>query len=252
MNSEDIDFFLRNGYWIAKNVFDTGLTTLLKSDLEEAIRLENKVRKISAENDPLQVVFCPLYSLNFLKAVNGLLVEFAEAILGEDCIIYSYSNSSVSPGSRNFAGRIHRERYYDTGSHVESIGALILLDDFMEENGATWFLPGSHRKLDPVSEDFFYKSANRLLAPAGSIFFFDPRLLHAGGANNSPHRRDALTIGFCRPYLKQRLSYPDIMRRHVQSLDDQMMQKLGFYALPPDSVEAFYLRGSGGYGKRNR
>jgi ectoine hydroxylase-related dioxygenase (phytanoyl-CoA dioxygenase family) len=37
----------------------------------------------------------------------------------------------------------------------------------------------------------------RVVAPAGSIFYFDPRLWHAGGANKTDKWRHATTLSIC-------------------------------------------------------
>mgnify|MGYP001617722254 CR=1 FL=1 len=40
------------------------------------------------------------------------------------------------------------------------VGVLLALDDFTDENGATYYLPGSHKSLEvPTEEEFFAKAA---------------------------------------------------------------------------------------------
>ncbi len=67
-------------------------------------------------------------------------------------------------------------------------GAIVFLDDYGADNGATRLVPGSHR--DPaLGED----AAITLEGQAGDILVFDPNLLHGGGINTSgPPRRSLL------------------------------------------------------------
>jgi ectoine hydroxylase-related dioxygenase (phytanoyl-CoA dioxygenase family) len=122
------------------------------------------------------------------------------------------------------------------------MGATILLDDFTEENGATWFLPGSHERADMPTEEEFYGGARRVVARAGTVFFFNARLWHAGAANTTSHWRHALTINACRPYMKQRIDIPRAMAgMDLTGVSDRVRQKLGFFAQPPASLDEYYL-----------
>jgi ectoine hydroxylase-related dioxygenase (phytanoyl-CoA dioxygenase family) len=114
------------------------------------------------------------------------------------------------------------------------MGATILLDDFTEENGATWFLPGSHTRVDAPAEDEFYRDARRVSAPAGSAFYFNARLWHAGGRNETDEWRHALTLNICRPYMKQRIDIPRAMAHlDVSGIPEKALQKLGFLSQVP-------------------
>ena len=122
------------------------------------------------------------------------------------------------------------------------MGATILLDDFTEENGATWFLPRSQWQAEAPSEDDFYKKAQRLIAPAGSVLFFNARLWHAGGDNQTDQWRHALTINMCRPYMKQRIDIPRAMAgMDLSGVSERVRQKLGFFSQPPASLDEYYL-----------
>jgi ectoine hydroxylase-related dioxygenase (phytanoyl-CoA dioxygenase family) len=122
------------------------------------------------------------------------------------------------------------------------MGVTILLDDFADENGATWFLPRSQNLAEAPGEEEFYRTARRVIAPAGSAFFFNARLWHAGGLNRTSRWRHALTINMCRPYMKQRIDIPRAMAHmDLSSLSEQALQKLGFRSQPPASLDEYYL-----------
>lgn len=235
--------FLQHGFFLLECALSVQMTADLKTALHLAIEREAPLRR--ASDDPLQVVCCPWYDTLFLEAARGTIFSGIDSLLGRDSIIYNYNNSSISPGAGNFSSHIHVERYYTTGSRLEGIGVMILLDDFTVDNGATWFLPDSWLlEVSPDPSDFF-AHAERLIAPAGSVLFFHPHLWHSGGVNRTNDVRDALTIGFCRPYLKQRLDFPALFGERRPLLPDDVVQKLGFMAQPPGSIEEFYQRSGG-------
>jgi ectoine hydroxylase-related dioxygenase (phytanoyl-CoA dioxygenase family) len=125
--------------------------------------------------------------------------------------------------------------------YVTNVGATIALDAFTEENGATWFLPRSHSRLDPPSESEFRAGARRFMAPAGSMLLFNARLWHAGGENRTGRWRHALTINMCRPWMKQRLDIPRAMAdQDLTGCSERALQKLGFLAQMPASYEEYY------------
>jgi ectoine hydroxylase-related dioxygenase (phytanoyl-CoA dioxygenase family) len=116
-----------------------------------------------------------------------------------------------------------------------------LLDDFTEKNGATWFVPRSHTVAEKPSDEEFYGTAKRLIAAAGSVFYFNARLWHAGGRNETSQWRHALTINMCRPYMKQRIDIPRAMA-HMDhhSYSPRIRQKLGFLSQVPTSYDEYY------------
>jgi ectoine hydroxylase-related dioxygenase (phytanoyl-CoA dioxygenase family) len=148
----------------------------------------------------------------------------------------------MPPNGRNYSVRVHTDSPRIIPGYVTNMGATILLDDFTEENGATWYLPRSQSRADAPPEDEFYATAKRLIAPAGSVLFFNARIWHAGGDNHTDRWRHALTINMCRPYMKQRIDIPRAMQgMDLSRVSDQVKQKLGFFSQPPASLEEYYL-----------
>ena len=122
------------------------------------------------------------------------------------------------------------------------MGATILLDDFTEENGATSFLPGSHTRAEAPSLEEYEAGRQRVIAPAGSVFFFNARLWHSGESNLTDQWRHALTLNVCRPYMKQRIDIPRAMAHmDLSGVSDRALQKLGFHAQVPASYDEYYV-----------
>lgn len=242
-HSDLVRGFSEQGFYLQHEVLQPACIKELKMALHQAIQSESLLHR--ASDDDMQVVCCPWYDDIFLHALRDNVFNDANKLLGNDCILYNYNNSSIKPHTGNFSSHIHVERYYTTGRQLEGVGVIILLDDFTIENGASWFLPSSWPMETAPDEEYFFSTAERLIAPAGSVLFFHPHLWHCGGVNQTAHFRHALSIGFCKPYLKQRLDLTELFSDRRSRLPEDIVQKLGFHSLPPKSIEAFYNRPGG-------
>ncbi|WP_085690559.1 MULTISPECIES: phytanoyl-CoA dioxygenase family protein [unclassified Pseudomonas] len=80
----------------------------------------------------------------------------------------------------------------------DTVNALVYLDDYGPENGATRLVPGSHRPApnDPAFDFTDESRAVQLTGNAGDILIFDADLIHAGSLNASGTRRRSLLITF--------------------------------------------------------
>lgn len=232
------------GYIVLDNVLNPDFIFRCKAELAHAI--EDESGKLSANpyyKDHGMVMLCALYGGTFLELFeNRYLFEPFNAVLGDGCIVYAYTSSSMPPNNTNYSNRIHVDAPRLIPGYVTNMGATILLDDFTEENGATYFLPGSHKQLERPSEEDFLKNAKRLIAKAGSALFFDARLWHLGGKNKTSKWRHALTFNFCRGYMKQRIDIPRALAHmDVSRLSDFAKQKLGYFSQVPASLHEYYV-----------
>jgi ectoine hydroxylase-related dioxygenase (phytanoyl-CoA dioxygenase family) len=232
-----------DGYVILPDILEASFVAQVKRELAQAIAADSARYGPRAERDYGMVMLCALHGGSFLDLFENddLLAPF-NAVLGDESIVYAYTSSSMPPGGVNYSGRVHVDSPRLIQGYVTNMGVTILLDDFTVDNGATWFLPGSHTRSDAPTEDEFYGQARRVIAPAGSAFFFNARLWHAGGVNTTPAWRHALTINVCRGYMKQRIDIPRAMAgMDLTAVSDKVKQKLGFFAQPPASLEEYYL-----------
>ncbi len=231
------------GYSIIENVLDRGCIKKIKQELEIAIEKENEYHNEKNHKDYGMVMLCSLYGGSFIEIFNNSKVmEPFNSVLGDGCIIYAYTSSSMPPNSTNYSCRLHVDCPRIIPGYVTNMGATILLDDFTEENGATWFLPGSHLLTGEPSEDYFFKNAKKLVAKAGTGWFFNARIWHMGGKNNTDKWRHALTFNVCKPWMKQRIDIPRAMAHmDTSEYSIQALQKLGFFAQIPASYNEYYV-----------
>jgi ectoine hydroxylase-related dioxygenase (phytanoyl-CoA dioxygenase family) len=232
-----------DGYVVLPDILSADFVRRARAELERAIDADSRRYGPQTERDYGMVLLCSLHGGAFLELLdNHRLLEPFNAVLGDDCIIYAYTSSSMPPRGRNYSARIHTDCPRLIPGYVTNMGVTLPLDDFDERNGATWYLPRSHQLAVEPTHDQFYASAVRLKAPAGSGFFFNARLWHAGGENLTEQWRHALTINVCRPYMKQRIDIPRAMAHmDLSSVSEQALQKLGFRSQPPASLEEYYL-----------
>jgi len=81
------------------------------------------------------------------------------------------------------------------------VGFILMLDEFRPENGATRFVPGSHRRMDPPEGTMSGLQADRadqVLAcgPAGSLIIFNGSAWHGHTANTTDAPRRSLQGAF--------------------------------------------------------
>ena len=138
-------------------------------------------------------------------------------------VIGRYTQINVTTLFNTLPGEIRQHLHQDDGlwpiprprpSFLSN--ALIALDDFEIENGATHVVPYSHlwhdRPVDQAAE------TEQVCMPSGTMLMWEGSLWHAGGANTSDRER----MGF-------------FMSHQVSYLRPQEIQLLG---VPPDIVRA--------------
>jgi len=177
--------------------------------------------------------------LDLLERDHGQAV--LEAYFDGPYILNTYGGVLNLPGDASYVGRVHRDQRTFSGELHLMAQLLVMLDDFTEENGATFFLSGSHRLRDRPDDDLFFRDAERAVGAAGSIVMFDSNLWHAAGANRSDRARRALTLAFTRPFIKQQLDYPRALGyERGDALSPPLRQLLGYNARVPVNLDEWY------------
>jgi len=231
------------GYSIVRNALPSEYIAQAKMKLEEAIKAEVEYHGDNDYSDYGMVLLCSLYDKIFTELFDlPLVTQPLESVLGEGCTVYAYTSSSMPPSTSNYSKRVHVDCPRIIPNYVTNMGATILLDDFTEKNGATWFLPNSQERAEPPSKEEFFNTAKRLIEKAGTIWFFNARIWHAGGQNRTAQWRHALTINVVRPWMKQRIDIPRAMANmDLSQLSEKSKQKLGFYAQVPANYDEYYV-----------
>jgi ectoine hydroxylase-related dioxygenase (phytanoyl-CoA dioxygenase family) len=234
----------REGYAVVPGALSPGIVSQLRHDLEGAIEKEVAYHGTTDYVDYGMVLVCCTYGRSFVDVLaEDAVMGIINRILGDGSIIYAYTSSSMPPGRSNYSFRIHVDQPRMIPGYETNMGVVMLLDDFTEENGATWVLPRSHHTREAPSKEHFFANAKRIIAPAGSAFYLNPRLWHTGGKNDTNKWRHSITLNMCRPYMKQRLDIPKMMGKSGVDLtgaSEKAMQKMGFLAQVPESLDEYY------------
>jgi ectoine hydroxylase-related dioxygenase (phytanoyl-CoA dioxygenase family) len=118
---------------------------------------------------------------------------------------------------------------------------IVTLDDFTDQNGATYFLSGSHKSSLRPDDTYFYNDAEQAITPKGSIILFDSNIWHASGVNHTSQPRRALTLGYNRPFFKQQMDYSRFLGYDfVASLNHELKQVIGYNARVPADLNEYY------------
>lgn len=241
-----LSLFNEQGYVLLPSLFSEDYLNRMRSIMLDLIAVEKQLINKPDYKDDGFLLCAPYYADKYPEILEVLKNEeylsFVETILEKWFILYLYTNNCVpSNHGKTKAVRIHVDTPRIVPDYNWAVGCLILLDDFTEQNGATWLLPASQNISEQPSENYFFSHAERLVAPKGSILFFNPRLWHSAGVNNSSHWRSCLILAFCRPWVKQRVDIPRFME-HIdkRTIPSPVQQLLGMQSQPPASLDEFY------------
>ncbi|HET6874670.1 MAG TPA: phytanoyl-CoA dioxygenase family protein [Acidimicrobiales bacterium] len=105
------------------------------------------------------------------------------------------------------------------------------VDDFTAANGATCFVPGSHRQnRPPTADDLRAAPALPMEAPAGTLVVFDSRIWHRTGNNTTADERRAGIFGwYTRPiYRTQENWFLSLDPAVRQFAGDDLLVLLGY------------------------
>lgn len=124
-----------------------------------------------------------------------------EAVLGTQYKLSSLNYRAAKPGLGL------QKLHVDYGNTVAEGGYKVcntiwLLDDFVENNGATRIVPGTHKsKVLPqdAMEDaeLAHPDEIKIIAQAGSVFIFNSHVWHGGTTNHTNNYRRSIHSYFC-------------------------------------------------------
>jgi ectoine hydroxylase-related dioxygenase (phytanoyl-CoA dioxygenase family) len=173
---------------------------------------------------------------------NPVLHSYLSELLGDTCILYAYTSSSMPPSGANFSNRVHVDSPRVIPGYWTNVGVMVALDDYSAANGATRYLPASFERVDPPSLEEFMEHSEQVLPRAGEAVIFNARTWHMGGRNATDTARHAITLNVCRSYMRQRFDYPRLVGPETLGhMGDVGRRVLGFNVRMPASLDEYYL-----------
>ncbi len=162
---------------------------------------------------------------------NPIALACVEAVLGPNFIISNFSANIALPGSAPM--RTHSDQALSIPEPWDApwvVNIIWCLDDVNEENGATRYLPGSHRfrRFDDMTPDMDAKMQS-FTATAGSIIVMEGRLWHSSGANISVNRQRRLAFGYYGlDFIRQQINWEAALSEGTKAgLDEEGRQLFG-------------------------
>jgi ectoine hydroxylase-related dioxygenase (phytanoyl-CoA dioxygenase family) len=166
-------------------------------------------------------------------AIHPLLLDVLDQVLGH----YQLSapvGIRIGPGEQ--AQILHRDDaiYPVPEPHPPLVvNTMWPLDDFTEANGATRFVPGSHRWAPgrvPAADD---EIRSATMTP-GSAMFYLGSLWHGGGANQTGQPRLGVILEYAAAWLRPQENHClAVPREVVRGLPQRLQELLGYNIYPP-------------------
>lgn len=193
--------FSSDGFVVLENVLDERALRDIRSGIETML--------VEARRDPLWRAGGTLHVDGLIERGAPFDVAWkdervraaAASLLGNDFETTRAHFRSPLPG--NGAQALHADYPVTPADHKWVVAtAIVAIDEFTPQNGATRLVPGSHLLpcIDvPKEHDTPHPREQVVMMAPGSVLFFNGHLWHSGTRNRSQARRDALQISFVRP-----------------------------------------------------
>lgn len=156
-------------------------------------------------------------------------LDGARQVLGQNILISNFSANIALPGSGSM--QLHSDQALvvpPPWPHPWAANVIWCLDDVHEANGATRYLPGSHRyqSLEEVPPDALGRTV-AFAAPAGSFIVMEGRLWHTSGCNvTADERRRMLFAYYSTDFIRPQMNWAFTLPAQVQAGMDQITRDL--------------------------
>ncbi len=166
----------------------------------------------------------PLFARLIEHPIADALVA---GLLGSDYIVSNFTANIARPGSESMV--VHSDLAAvmpEPWTSALSCNIIWCLTDIRGDNGATMYIPGSHRyrsaadvPANPVANMVPFE------APAGSVVVMDGRVWHTSGRNITAAEDRALLFGYyTKPYLRPQWNFTASLRPEAQAAMSPVMR----------------------------
>jgi phytanoyl-CoA hydroxylase len=212
MSAADTTVFVKeyreNGFVVAERLFNASEVAELNTAITEILSVSEigAVAEVEpGDNGVARRIWSPTKQHSaFERAVaHPELLDHIEALIGPD-ILFHYSKLHLKAPQVGSVVDWHQDFAFYPHTNTDLVTALIYLDDATTENSALQAIPGSHHHglADHYVDGYFrgkVSGANApdpalaefIEAPAGSVVFIHPLLLHYSSPNRSDRYRRA-------------------------------------------------------------
>lgn len=177
---------------------------------------------------------------DWLRYLDSMAVApYIERYFYGPYILNSFGGALNQAHSKSYAHEIHRDQRSWSSDRL-MLNTLVMLDDFTEDNGATWLMQCGQHWISVPDEDTFNSGVARAIGPAGSVVMWDSRLWHRGGENRTDKPRRSVTPIFSRPWMRQEFDYARALGGDGSQYSPALRQVLGYNSRTPSTLSEFY------------
>lgn len=162
---------------------------------------------------------------------HPLALEAVQEVIGREFLISNFTANIARPGSQSMVAHSDLAVVFPgPWTSPWSMNVIWCLDDVYEQNGATRYLPGSHRiEHRQDLPDNFVEQMLPFEASAGDVILMEGRLWHTSGANITQNHDRALLFGYyTAPFLRPQVNWNVLLSdATVAALSEDMHHWLG-------------------------
>ena len=164
-------------------------------------------------------------------AFHSLAVDYVKSVLGWPALLGNISANITGPGGGEMV--LHADQIFVSepwSSEPQGLNVAWCLDDFTEANGATRFVPGSHKLNRAPRPDDAQTPTAPMEAPAGSAVVFESRVWHKTGHNRTAaERRAGVFAWYTKPIYRTQENWFLSLRPEIrQFASDEALVLLGY------------------------
>jgi ectoine hydroxylase-related dioxygenase (phytanoyl-CoA dioxygenase family) len=211
----------------------------IQSDLnqKDLDYLKTLIETLEAKNQKLDSsIRAPFFADDFFTKIaldNNVLQVLSRLIVGRVMLLQQnvVINNPLHVEKYSQA-RFHRDLPYQHAifSRPLAINALLCVDDFTVENGATLVLPGTHKIEEFPSEQALSEIKIQVQAKSGTFILLDGMTFHAGASNRTDKKRIGVNHVYGSPILRPQIDY-------VDHFDPERIKNLLKYGIKSEQIE---------------
>ena len=233
----------RKGIFLKQKLFSASEINMLRDGIDRVwgMQLKEYGEDYLREINEYGSVRCMMdYDQSFMSLIRDeRIFKFIADILGDTAILHLQNGIILFPDQEHNQSQYHKD--FPKNIIVEeklSLNSLIIIDPFTKESGSTFFIEGSHNIKEKPSEEYIKSNELQIEANPGDVIFFDSMLWHKGGENISTNPRRSINQQYTKPFIKQQISYPDLLKAKVDK-ESPLAQTLGMWSVPPKNLKEY-------------
>lgn len=222
---------------------------LLQHELDHATRIERVMHERRGQRDGWKIYNLPTRHQDFLELASlPPTVEYMQHLLGPTMELHSSEGAvtppgggSPPPGTSDPTSGWHVDVVERIPGYFLGMISIYYLCDTSTANGATRYIPGTHREFISL-EEALKREPKYCPVAKGDVVLFNPYLWHAGSPNTTDRIRPVIINYYQRGFIKQGFDYPGTMSvAERKRLTPVQRQLLGFNRKVPRDVNEIFL-----------